>query len=88
MEGVGGGGIKGVKQLKKKKKSEASRAVHSPGEGGAGSRGVFFFFSPNILIVRELYQTVSKVYFTLGISSTDLWSHIVFPTYRRYIKGR
>ena len=54
---------------------------------GVGGRG-FFFFSPNILIVRELYQTVSKVYFTPGISSTDLWSYIVFPTYRRYIKGR
>ena len=75
-----------MKQLKKKK-SKPSRAVHSPGEKGRGAE-VLFFFSPNILIVRELYQTVSKVYFTLGISSTDLWSHIVFPTYRRYIKGR
>ena len=90
MEGVGGGGfIKGVKQLKKKERSKPSGSL--PRGGGGGGRGVFFFFfffSPNILIVRELYQTVSKVYFTLGISSTDLWSHIVFPTYRRYIKGR
>ena len=90
MEGVGGGGfIKGVKQLKKKKKERSKSSGSLPrGGGGPAVCIFFFFFSPNILIVRELYQTVSKVYFTLGISTTDLWSHIVFPMYRRYIKGR
>ena len=87
MEGVGGRHKRG--ETAKKKKRERSKPSGSlPRRGGGGEQRCFFFFSPNILIVRELYQTVSKVYFTLGISSTDLWSHIVFPTYRRYIKGR
>ena len=73
-----------MKQLKNKTKGALQAERFIPvGGGGGGDRGFsFFFFSPNILIVRELYQTVSKVYFILGIVRTDLWSHIVFPTHR------
>ena len=84
MDGVGES-ITGVKQLKKKQGAKQAERFTSPGggEGGGGrGRGFFFFFSPNILIGRELYQYVSKVYFILGISRTDLWSHIVFSKHR------